>query len=71
MMDESEAGPTGDVIFHGDVLKWKKFANSLLMQMAIQLSNKYPDPSGKAATEFVLCFIFVFVLGPETLKQFV
>lgn len=53
MMDESEAGPTGDVIFHGDVLKWKKFANSLLMQMAIQLSNKYPDPSGKAASEFI------------------
>ncbi|WP_421801317.1 SusD/RagB family nutrient-binding outer membrane lipoprotein [Flagellimonas sp.] len=53
MMDTSEAGPTGDVIFNGDVMKWKQFANSLLMQMALQLSNKYPSASGKAATEFI------------------
>lgn len=52
MMDESKAGPTGDIIYDGDVTNWKKFANSLLLQMTLQLSNKYPSAGGYAATEF-------------------
>lgn len=52
MMDDSKKGPTGDVIYGGDVAKWQQYANSLLLQMAIQLSDVYPDASGFAATEF-------------------
>ncbi|MGB8703544.1 MAG: SusD/RagB family nutrient-binding outer membrane lipoprotein [Gillisia sp.] len=52
MMDESAAGPTGDILLDGNITKWKKFANSLLLQMSLQLSNQFPDPSGYAATEF-------------------
>jgi len=33
-----------DIIFDGDVLKWKKFANSLLVRLLIEQSNKV-DPS--------------------------
>ncbi|TFH27357.1 MAG: SusD/RagB family nutrient-binding outer membrane lipoprotein, partial [Bacteroidia bacterium] len=33
------AGPTGDAIYGGDMTKWVKFANSFLMQMAMQLSE--------------------------------
>ncbi len=32
-------GPTGDAIYGGDMTKWVKFANSFLMQMAMQLSD--------------------------------
>jgi len=39
MLDESLLGPTGDVIYDGNITKWKKFANSLIMQMSLQLSN--------------------------------
>jgi len=52
MMDAGELGPTGDPIYRGDVSKWKKFANSFLMSLSMQLSKKYPDAGGMAATEF-------------------
>jgi hypothetical protein len=42
LLDSSEQGPTGDVIYGGDVTQWKKFANSLLLSMAIQLSDADP-----------------------------
>ncbi|UKJ07415.1 SusD/RagB family nutrient-binding outer membrane lipoprotein [Solitalea lacus] len=43
---------TGDIIFNGDVAAWKRFANSLRMMMAIQLSKKVGGPDGFAAAEF-------------------
>ena len=46
------AGPTGDILFGGDMERWKKFANTLKLVMALRLSNIYPDPSGYAATKF-------------------
>jgi hypothetical protein len=52
MMDAGQAGPTGDVIYGGDVVKWKKFANSFLLQTTLQLSKRFPSASGMAATEF-------------------
>ncbi|MUP46646.1 SusD/RagB family nutrient-binding outer membrane lipoprotein [Gramella sp. BOM4] len=39
MVDPSENLPTGDLIYNGDVTKWRKFANSMIMAMAIQLSE--------------------------------
>ncbi len=39
MIDEGADGPTGDAIYGGDMTKWVKFANSFLMQMAMQLSE--------------------------------
>jgi len=52
MMDSSLIGPTGDIIFGGNVEKWQKLANSLILQFSMQLSKKYPSSSGYAATEF-------------------
>lgn len=52
MLDASLSGPTGDIIYNGDVTKWKKLANSVLMQMAIQMSDVYPNPGGVAASVF-------------------
>jgi hypothetical protein len=42
----------GDIIYGGDVVKWKKFGNSLRMLMAMRLTKKYPAAGGKAALEF-------------------
>lgn len=39
MLDSAEQGPTGDVLYGGDVVKWQKFANSLLLSMALQMSD--------------------------------
>lgn len=43
---------TGDVIYGGDITKWKKLANSLRMLMSIQLSKRYPTASDYAAIQF-------------------
>ena len=52
MLDPSLAGPTGDIIYGGDVAAWRKFANSFLLQLSIQLSKRYPGSGEYAATEF-------------------
>ena len=43
MMSESELGPQGDIYFGGDVASWKMFANSLLLSVAIQMSDAAPS----------------------------
>ncbi|RZL14983.1 MAG: SusD/RagB family nutrient-binding outer membrane lipoprotein [Pedobacter sp.] len=47
-------GPTvkGDILYGGDVAKWKKAANTLRMTLALRLSKKFPAAGGYAATEF-------------------
>lgn len=42
----------GDVIYGGDIAKWKKAANSMRMLMALRLSKVYPGAAEYAATEF-------------------
>ncbi|ULQ53028.1 SusD/RagB family nutrient-binding outer membrane lipoprotein [Flavihumibacter fluvii] len=41
----------GDIVYGGNIAKWKKFANSVRVQIALRMSKVYPDPSGMAATE--------------------
>ncbi|MBM6992610.1 MAG: SusD/RagB family nutrient-binding outer membrane lipoprotein [Prevotella sp.] len=40
---------TGDVIYNGDIMKWKKLANSLRLRYAMRISDVDPD---KARQEF-------------------
>ena len=42
----------GDIIYGGDVTKWKKFANSCRMLMSLRLSKQYTGASDYAATQF-------------------
>jgi hypothetical protein len=42
----------GDIVYGGDVTKWRKLANSMRMLMALRLSKVYPSSSGYAAVEF-------------------
>jgi hypothetical protein len=42
----------GDVIYGGDISKWKKLANSLRMLIALRMSKVYPAAGALAATEF-------------------
>lgn len=66
LMDEGE-GPTGDVIFNGDMERWKKFANTLKLTMALRLSNIYPDPNGYAAEKFVEAMPGAIASSEETI----
>ncbi|MCX6254468.1 MAG: SusD/RagB family nutrient-binding outer membrane lipoprotein [Bacteroidia bacterium] len=42
----------GDIVFNGDISKWKKFANSLRMLMSLRLSKQYPLSTDYAAIQF-------------------
>jgi hypothetical protein len=39
MLDATKGAPIGDIIYDGNVTKWKKLANSVLLQMTMQLSE--------------------------------
>ncbi len=52
MIDASKTAVKGDIIYNGNMNRWKKLANSLLLQMSLQLSKRYPAAGGYAATEF-------------------
>ena len=52
MLDASKKVPQGDILYEGNVDYWKKLANSVLLQIALQMSKKYPAPSGFAAQTF-------------------
>ncbi|WP_343675068.1 SusD/RagB family nutrient-binding outer membrane lipoprotein [Chitinophaga sp.] len=42
----------GDIAFDGDPDAWKRVGNSIIMLATIQLSKRYPDANGLAATAF-------------------
>ncbi len=48
-LDESKDAVTGDLIYNGDISKWRKLANSLRLRFAMRISNAAPE---KAETEF-------------------
>lgn len=54
MLNTTSTAPTGDILYYGNLTKWKKLANSILLQTALQLSKKFPAANGYAANEFNL-----------------
>ena len=46
------SGISGDIIFGGNATKWKKFATSLRMRLALQLTKKFPAAGAYAAQQF-------------------
>jgi hypothetical protein len=51
LIDESDNSVQGDVIYEGDMSKWKKFANSLKMRVALRMSDT--NRASEAQTAFV------------------
>lgn len=50
----TSSGISGDILLGGNISKWKKFANSLRLRLALQLTKKYPAAGGFAAQQFAL-----------------
>lgn len=42
----------GDIVYGGNIAKWKKFANSVRAEIALRMSKVYPNSGGLAATEY-------------------
>jgi hypothetical protein len=41
--DYTEINPTQDILYHGDVRQWQKFANSLALRYFMRISSKEPE----------------------------
>jgi hypothetical protein len=57
-IDESADGPSGDLIYNGDMAVWKKFGNSLKMRIAMRMSDREPTLAGTAINEALASGIF-------------
>jgi hypothetical protein len=42
-LDPAKATSTGDILYGGDIVKWKRFGNSLLLRAGMRLSKVAPD----------------------------
>jgi hypothetical protein len=51
-LNTAGAAIKGDIVYSGDIAKWKKLANSLRMMFSLRLSEVYPGPTEYAAVEF-------------------
>lgn len=49
----SSAMASGDLMYGGDMSKWKKFANALKMRIAMRMSDQMPDAAATAIDEAV------------------
>lgn len=52
MIDPNEPALTsGDLVYNGDMSKWKKFANSVKMRVAMRMSDRRPQEAAAAINE--------------------
>lgn len=65
---DAGAGPTGDIMFNGDMALWKKFAATQRLIMALRLSKVYPNAGDFAAQEFNAAVAAGPIAANETLK---
>lgn len=43
LLDASKNAVTGDIVYNGDISKWKKFVNSLRLRIALRISDREAD----------------------------
>jgi len=59
VLDDSEPGfGSGDNIYGGDISSWKKFANSLIVRIALRMVDKEPAVAQAAIEEAVVSGVF-------------
>jgi hypothetical protein len=52
LISTSQNGPEGDILFNGDMNRWKQFGNTLKTIMALRLSKRDGELGGYAKTKF-------------------
>ena len=51
LIDPTKKAISGDVIYSGNLTKWKKFANSLCYRIALRIADKEPEVAKQAIAE--------------------
>lgn len=59
---------TGDLVYKGDILKWKRFVNSLRLRIALRISDKEPVLAKQAAIDATSDAAGVISSESETFK---
>lgn len=71
-LDPSKDIPTGDLVYNGDIAKWKKFAYSMMLRLATRLSKVDPANSKKYIEKAAAGGVFTsindnaFIVGDPT-----
>jgi hypothetical protein len=58
MIDDAKDGPSGDLLYGGDMGKWKMFGNSLKLRVAMRMADAEPTLASQKANEAVTAGIF-------------
>ncbi|MDR2122941.1 MAG: SusD/RagB family nutrient-binding outer membrane lipoprotein [Flavobacteriaceae bacterium] len=53
LLDASKAGIAGDVVYNGDITKWRKFANSLRLRIALRIADREDQLAKQTITEVI------------------
>ena len=56
--DVSDGSVQGDLIYNGDLVKWKKFANSIKMRVALRMADVEPTIAATAISEAIASGVF-------------
>jgi len=68
LLNPSSGSVTGDLVYKGDILKWKKFVNSLRLRIALRISDKEPTLAKQAAIDATTDAAGVISSESETFK---
>ena len=53
LLDPSGKAIAGDIIYNGNIGRWKKFANSLRLRIALRIADREPQKAGSVVTELL------------------
>jgi hypothetical protein len=53
LLDPAANAVAGDILYKGDIARWKKFANSLRLRIALRIADREPQQAGVVIEELV------------------
>lgn len=68
LLNTASGSVTGDLVYKGDVLKWKKLVNSLRLRIALRISDREPELAKQAAIDATSDAAGVFTSNNDTFK---
>ncbi|GAA3778543.1 SusD/RagB family nutrient-binding outer membrane lipoprotein [Flavobacterium ginsengiterrae] len=68
LLGTTNGAVTGDLVYKGDITKWKKLVNSLRLRIALRISDKEPELAKQAAIDATSDAAGVFTSNNDTFK---
>lgn len=68
LLGTTNGAVTGDLVYKGDIAKWKKLVNSLRLRIALRISDKEPELAKQAAIDATSDAAGVFTSNNDTFK---